>query len=92
MARLELIILQHQEVVEVDQVEQMDQIILQQVAHQIQEVYMAAVVEVNRMMPKAHPDVMAAVEQFALFGQEQQGNFHQQIQVIYRRKQYVILN
>jgi hypothetical protein len=86
MARLELIILQHQEVVAVDQVEQMDQIIRQQVAHQIQEVYMAAVVEVNRMMAKAHPDVMAAVVQFALFGPEQQDNSPQQIQVIYRRK------
>ena len=28
----------------------------------------------------------AALEQFALFGPEQQGNFHQQTQVIYRKK------
>ena len=86
MALLELIILQHQEVLAVDQVEQMDQIIIQQVAHQIQEVYMVAEVEVNRMMAKTHPDVMEAVVQFALFGPEQQDNSHQQTQVIYRRK------
>jgi hypothetical protein len=59
---------------------------------QIGEGCMAVVVEVNRMITKTHPDVMEAVEQFALFGPEQQDNSPQQIQVIYRRKKYVILN
>jgi hypothetical protein len=36
--------------------------------------------------------VQEAVGQFVLFGPEQQDNFLQQIQVIYRRKKYVILN
>jgi hypothetical protein len=47
---------------------------------------MAAVAEVNRMMLETHRVAMAAAEQFALFGPEQQGNFHQQTQVIYRKK------